>query len=69
MPRQCMKCPYATGGIRMKDKLPGRPFSSKAFLWQNKQMLKQGKLEVDCFEGESAFRSVFLQVIAFRTQF
>lgn len=29
-----------------------RPFSSKAFLWQNKQMLKQGKLEVDCFKGE-----------------
>lgn len=49
----------------MKDLFPERPFSSKAFLWQNKQMVKQGKLEGDCFEGESALGSVFLHVVAF----
>lgn len=64
-----MKCPYAIGGRQMKDKLPGRPFFSTAFLWQNKQMLKQGKLGVDCSEGESAFGSGFLYLVAFRTQF
>lgn len=44
-------------------------FSLKAFFWQNKQMLKQGKLEVDCFKGDNAFGNMVLYSVAFGTPF
>lgn len=44
-------------------------FSLKVFFWQNKQMLKQGKLEVDCFKGDSAVGNMVLYNVAFGTPF